>query len=164
MIYTATLSNIPEIQAISARVWPQSYKEVISSGQISYMLDLMYSSEALKKQMLDQGCEFLLYQPNDYSVGFASYSKNEEGIWRLHKLYVDIDQHGKGIGKILLEEVKKRVAAKGGNELELNVNKRNKSKDFYYSQGFTLRREEVIDIGEGYVMDDFVLVANISDF
>jgi ribosomal protein S18 acetylase RimI-like enzyme len=79
-------------------------------------------------------------------------------------LYVDVDQHGKGIGKILLEEVKKRVAEKGGNELELNVNKRNKSKDFYYSQGFTLRREEVIDIGEGYVMDDFVLVANISDF
>jgi len=161
MIYTATLSDIPEIRAIAARIWPVAYKDVSTPGQISYMLDMMYSTEALQKQMLEQGCEFLLYQPNNHSVGFASYSKNEEGIWRLHKLYVDIDQHGKGIGKVLLEEVKKRVAEKGGSELELNVNKRNKAKDFYYSQGFTLRREEVIDIGEGYVMDDFVLVVEI---
>ncbi len=161
MIYTATPSDIPEIQAIADRVWPVAYKDVSTPGQISYMLDMMYSTEALQKQMLEQGCEFLLYQPNNHSVGFASYSKNEEGIWRLHKLYVDIDQHGKGIGKVLLEEVKKRVAEKGGSELELNVNKRNKAKDFYYSQGFTLRREEVIDIGEGYVMDDFVLVVEI---
>ena len=161
MIYTATLSDIPEIQAIAARVWPEAYKDVSTPGQISYMLDLMYSSEALKKQMLDQCCEFILYKPNEHSVGFASYGKNEKGIWRLHKLYVDVDQHGKGLGKILLEEVKKRVAEKGGSELELNVNKRNKAKDFYYSQGFTLRREEVIDIGEGYVMDDYVLVVEI---
>ncbi len=161
MIYTATLSDIPEIQAIAARVWPVAYKDVSTPGQISYMLDLMYSSEALKKQMLDQCCEFILYKPNEHSVGFASYGKNEKGIWRLHKLYVDVDLHGKGIGKILLEEVKKRVAEKGGSELELNVNKRNKAKDFYYSQGFTLRREEVIDIGEGYVMDDYVLVVEI---
>jgi hypothetical protein len=60
--------------------------------------------------------------------------------------------------------VKKRVALKGGAELELNVNKYNKAKDFYYSQGFTLRREEVLDIGEGFIMDDFVLVVKISDF
>ena len=161
MIYTATLTDIPEIQAISARVWPQTYKEVIPAGQITYMLDMMYGTEPLKKQMAEQGCEFILYKPNDHSVGFASYGQNEKGIWRLHKLYVDVDQHGKGIGKILLEEVKKRVAQKGGNEVELNVNKRNKAKDFYYSQGFTLRREEVIDIGEGYVMDDYVLVAEV---
>jgi ribosomal protein S18 acetylase RimI-like enzyme len=161
MIYTATLSDIPEIQSIAARVWPEAYKDVSSPSQIRYMLDMMYSTEALQKQILEQGCEFIFYQPNDHSVGFASYSKNEQGIWRLHKLYVDIDQHGKGIGKILLEEVKKRVTEKGGSELELNVNKRNKAKDFYYSQGFTLRREEVIDIGEGYVMDDYVLVVEI---
>ena len=164
MIYTATLSEIQEIQAISARVWPPTYKDVISAGQIEYMLDLMYSTEALKKQMLEQGCEFILYKPNIHSVGFASYGKNEKGIWRLHKLYVDVDQHGKGIGKILLEEVKKRVAQKGGTEVELNVNKRNKAKDFYFSQGFKIRREEVLDIGEGYVMDDFVLVVEIPDF
>ena len=158
MIYTATINDISEIQAISARVWPPTYKDVISAGQIEYMLELMYGTEALKKQMLEQGCEFLLYKPNDHSVGFASYGKNDKGIWRLHKLYVDVDQHGKGIGKILLEEVKKRVAMKGGTEVELNVNKRNKAKDFYFAQGFTIRREEVLDIGEGYVMDDFVLV------
>jgi ribosomal protein S18 acetylase RimI-like enzyme len=158
MIYTATINDISEIQAISARVWPPTYKDVISAGQIEYMLELMYGTEALKKQMLEQGCEFLLYKPNDHSVGFASYGKNDKGIWRLHKLYVDVDQHGKGIGKILLEEVKKRVAMKGGTEVELNVNKLNKAKDFYFAQGFTIRREEVLDIGEGYVMDDFVLV------
>ena len=70
MIYTATLTDIPEIQAISARVWPPTYKDVISAGQITYMLDLMYGSKSLEKQMTEQGCEFILYKPNDRSVLF----------------------------------------------------------------------------------------------
>lgn len=162
MIVTATIDDLEEIQMIARRIWPVSYKNIISPEQIDFMLEKMYGVDSLKKQMLEQGCEFLLIKPNERSVGFASYGMNEAGIWRLHKLYVDVDQHGRGYGKQLLQEVCIRIAARGGYEVELNVNKYNPANDFYRANGFTLRREEVLDIGNGFVMDDFVLVKPIG--
>ena len=41
--------------------------------------------------------------------------------------------------------------------LFLNVNKYNNALHFYLKQGFFKIREEVIDIGNGYVMDDYVM-------
>ncbi|MFZ4784485.1 MAG: GNAT family N-acetyltransferase [Flavobacteriales bacterium] len=162
MIYTASLEDIEEIQQIAHRIWPISYKDIISSQQIEFMLDKMYGVDSLKKQMQDEGCEFLLIKPNERSVGFACYGRNQQGIWRLHKLYVEVDQHGKGLGKQLLQEVCRRVVARGGNELELNVNKYNPALNFYKANGFVLRREEVLDIGNNFVMDDFVLVKSLG--
>ena len=39
----------------------------------------------------------------------------------------------------------------------LNVNKYNNAIHFYMKQGFTKVKDEVIDIGNGYVMDDYVM-------
>ena len=39
----------------------------------------------------------------------------------------------------------------------LNVNKYNKARFFYEKLGFTIVKDEVIEIGNGYVMDDFVM-------
>jgi ribosomal protein S18 acetylase RimI-like enzyme len=43
----------------------------------------------------------------------------------------------------------------------LNVNKRNIAIRFYESIGFAITNEEVIDIGNGFVMDDFVMEKTI---
>ena len=39
----------------------------------------------------------------------------------------------------------------------LNVNKYNKARFFYEKLGFVVSKDEVIDIGNGYVMDDYVM-------
>jgi hypothetical protein len=39
----------------------------------------------------------------------------------------------------------------------LNVNKHNRATDFYLANGFLQVGEEVIDIGGGYVMDDYIM-------
>jgi ribosomal protein S18 acetylase RimI-like enzyme len=67
--------------------------------------------------------------------------------------------HGKGIGKALLDDVKKRVAAIGGQAIELQVNKKNVAQHFYLKQGFTIDRELVLVIGDGFVMDDYIMKA-----
>jgi ribosomal protein S18 acetylase RimI-like enzyme len=41
--------------------------------------------------------------------------------------------------------------------LELNVNKYNPALGFYKKLGFSVISEEVIEIGEGYVMDDYIM-------
>jgi hypothetical protein len=39
----------------------------------------------------------------------------------------------------------------------LNGNKYNKAKFFYEKLGFIITKEEVIDIGNNYIMDDYVM-------
>jgi ribosomal protein S18 acetylase RimI-like enzyme len=77
---------------------------------------------------------------------------------KLHKLYLLPSSQGKGVGKALLLEVVKRAREAGQKSLVLNVNKQNKKAiDFYRVLGFVTIRQEVNDIGSGYVMDDDVM-------
>jgi ribosomal protein S18 acetylase RimI-like enzyme len=77
---------------------------------------------------------------------------------KLHKLYLLPSSQGKGVGKSLLLEVTKRAREAGQKSLVLNVNKYNeKAINFYIAMGFVTIRQEVNDIGQGYVMDDDVM-------
>jgi hypothetical protein len=56
-----------------------------------------------------------------------------------------------------IEYVKKQTHELGARFIELNVNKHNSAVDFYLKMGFAKQREMVLDIGQGYVMDDYVM-------
>jgi ribosomal protein S18 acetylase RimI-like enzyme len=156
-IRIATSADFAAIRAVAHEVWPIAYREMITPEQISYMLEWMYSDESMSKQVTEEGCVFLLYESNGTVLGFASFSEIEPSLFKLHKLYVFTQWQGKEIGKALLDEVKKRAAQRGGKAIELQVNKKNIAQHFYLKQGFAVDRELVLDIGEGFVMDDFVM-------
>jgi len=156
-IRIATSADFAAIRSVVHEVWPIAYREMITPEQITYMLEWMYSNESLQKQVEEEGCVFLVYEEDKIVQGFASFSEIESTLFKLHKLYVFTSLHGKGIGKALLDNVKKRTVDLGGKAIELQVNKRNVAQHFYTKQGFTIDREMVLDIGNGFVMDDFVM-------
>ena len=158
-IRIATEKDFNAIRAVVHEVWPIAYREMITPEQISYMLEWMYSDNSLHKQVEEDGCVFLVLEEGTRVQGFASFSEIKDGLFKLHKLYVYTSLQGKGIGKALLDEVKNRTAALGGNAIELQVNKKNVAQHFYLKQGFTIDRELVLDIGNGFVMDDYVMRA-----
>jgi ribosomal protein S18 acetylase RimI-like enzyme len=161
MIRPATINDIELIRAIAHEVWPVSYSDMISPAQIAYMLDMMYSKESLIRQINDEGCSFLIAENTDEPKGFASFSEVSEQHFKLHKLYVLSTEQGKGTGTMLLNEVVRRAQLKGGVSIELQVNKHNKAFHFYTAHGFVVDHELVLDIGEGYVMDDYVMVKKL---
>jgi ribosomal protein S18 acetylase RimI-like enzyme len=161
MIRTATTNDIELIRAIAHEVWPVSYRDMISPEQIAYMLDMMYSKESLLRQMNDEACCFLIAQGAAEAKGFASFSEVSDHRFKLHKLYVLSTEQGKGTGTMLLNEVVRRVQLKGGVSIELQVNKHNKAFHFYSAHGFVVDHELVLDIGEGYAMDDYVMVKKL---
>jgi GNAT superfamily N-acetyltransferase len=121
------------------------------------MLEMMYSHTTLQRQMSTEGHEFVLAHVGPECVGFAGYSADSATTFKLHKLYVLSTMHGMGVGKKLLEEVCKRAKTSGASDIILQVNKNNKARDFYMANGFTIDRELVLDIGHGFVMDDFIM-------
>jgi len=164
MIIKAGQSEIPIIRQLSERIWMDYYPAIISVDQIRYMLDKMYSEVSLLEQMNVMGHQFLLLMDENHPAGYASFSrKNNESPhrFRLHKLYVRTELHGRGRGKELLQYISKEVVSAGGKELELNVNKRNPAIGFYTKMGFRVESEALIDIGNSFFMDDFIMVLDV---
>jgi GNAT superfamily N-acetyltransferase len=161
-IRPANTTDIPTIQAIAHATWPVAYADILSPAQLAYMLERMYSAAALLDQLTNQGHRFLLAERDGEAIGFAGYANHHTtGRTRLHKLYVLPHVKGGGVGHALLEAVLKAAQMAGDTAVELNVNKYNPAKAFYLRHGFTVERDEVIDIGQGYVMDDHVMARSI---
>jgi len=156
-IIPVTFLHIPEIQDIAARTWPAAYDAILEQKQIDYMLDLFYNEEALLRQMAT-GHQFLLLMDGEAHVGFADYEFNYEAdTAKLQKLYVLPQTQGTGAGKMLLDAVIIAAQNAGQQRIILNVNKQNKAQDFYKKHGFSIIREEDIDIGEDFFMNDYIM-------
>ncbi len=149
---------IPLIQQLTLEVWPQTYAAILSEEQIIYMLNLMYSDEALKQQM-QEGCQFITASYDHKPVGFAAYGKTSNPKeYKLHKLYVITSIQKTGAGKKLLEYIINEVKQQGGDHLILQVNRQNENAiGFYNYMGFTKEREADFDIGNGFYMNDYVM-------
>ena len=94
---------------------------------------------------------------------FQSYEFNfsKKPKTKIHKIYILTNHQGKGIGKSLIDFIVNEAKERHQKGLILNVNKKNTAIRFYESIGFTISNEEVIDIGHGFVMDDFVMEKTI---
>lgn len=156
-IQAATVQDIPVIRDLSLRIWPDTYGNILSATQLNYMLEMMYSESALHRQM-EEGQQFILIAENGEPLGFAAYGKlADEKTWKLHKIYILPNTQGKGLGRKLLEFVIAAVKKQGADKLILNVNRYNKARQFYERLGFTVLREEDINIGNDYFMNDYVM-------
>lgn len=161
-ILTAEKSQLSIIRDLAYKIWPDAYGEILSEAQLDYMLENFYAIPSLDEQMKNQHV-FLLAEENGVYYGFASYEINckKTGKTKLHKIYVLSNTQGKGIGKLLLAEVEKAAKASGNDCLFLNVNRYNIAQEFYKRLGFEIVHEEDIDIGNGYLMEDYVMEKKI---
>ena len=154
-IRIAFITNIAKILEVAEGTWKQTYAPIISQEQIDFMYERMYSNEAILQQTQD-GHTFLMYLENDKILGFISYIRQENNIINIPKIYVKPEAHGKGIGKLLLQEVEKIAQKNKVGFLELNVNRKNPAMYFYKKLGFELYEKADIAYGK-FWLNDYVL-------
>lgn len=156
----ATEENIPLIQDLAKRSWENAYAEILSKEQMKYMLDTMYSEAEISAHLKNPHYHYYLVFNeilNDYG-GFMGFENHyEENTTKLHRVYLVPESKGKGLGKKTLEFLNEKVKESGDNRITLNVNKYNSAQKFYESQGFKIYDKGVFDIGNGFVMDDYLM-------
>ncbi|MCW4470163.1 GNAT family N-acetyltransferase [Flavobacterium sp. MFBS3-15] len=146
------------IREIADRTWYTTYLSILSSEQLDYMLEMMYSPAAFSEQILIKNHHFLLASENGNILGFASYELNYyTETAKVHKLYVVPEAQGKGVGQKLLSVIEKEALKNNNDKIVLNVNRFNKAVNFYKKAGFEKAGEEDINIGNGYLMEDFIM-------
>ncbi|WP_269242661.1 GNAT family N-acetyltransferase [Flavobacterium limnophilum] len=164
-IYEATVEDFETIRSIAHTTWPVTYGEILSKEQLDYMLDKMYSDAALMDN-LNKGHHFLLAKEDSVCLGFASFEHHylNEKCTRLHKIYLLPETQGKGLGKLLLERIVVLAKENHSDRISLNVNRFNKACAFYKKMGFEVVGQEDLDIGNGYLMEDYKMELKILFF
>ncbi|MCE3297173.1 MAG: family N-acetyltransferase [Crocinitomicaceae bacterium] len=154
--------EITKVREIAMITWPVAFGEILSKEQLAYMMNMMYSEDVLEKQ-LHSGHEFYLYTEEGKALGFMGIEPGYKGKSQLkiHKLYILPNQQGKGIGQQFIALATERAKELKQNILTLNVNRFNKALHFYEKLGFANMRSEDIDIGKGYLMEDYVMEKTI---
>lgn len=155
--------EIDELITVARRAWHAHYPGIISVEQIDYMLERGYNRAVILDEMTRQGITWLAIADDTAMIGFVSVGPYGADTLKLHKLYLLPEYHGKGIGAQALKKVEQIALAAGVHTVVLNVNKHNpKAIRSYERAGWRITAEVINDIGNGYVMDDFIMTKQIG--
>lgn len=163
MTRKATLTDVDRIREIAEITWPATYSSIISVEQIAFMLDWMYDKQTIETAIRSEQQDFLVLERNGEILGFSGieHGYKHQAITRIHKLYVLPETQGTGAGKELLAAIAEEAKKHQSEQLHLNVNKANPAVQFYLHNGFKMDHEVILDIGNGFVMDDFVMTKQL---
>lgn len=151
------------IQLIAHATWPSAYGEILSPEQITYMLAMMYTPEAIAEQAASGQSFYVLETMDEHLfekqvVGYVSFQLDYlPGATKIHKLYALPAVQGRGYGRFMVDHVAVFARAAGQQKLRLDVNYKNRALGFYEKLGFEKIERCNTDIGNGYLMEDWVM-------
>ena len=128
------------------------------------MLAGRYTPEKLRRYLAADDRWMYLLRLSDTPVGYCSWARTASpDEVKLEQLYLLQEHRGKGLGGLMLRHIENHARKLGCSTLSLQVNKQNAGAVAVYRKaGFTVREEIVLDIGNGFVMDDFVMEKMLS--
>ncbi len=163
-LFEAGIGDIPTIQGMAAVVWPVTFEAMLSREQIAYMMDMMYSREALEHQIAELGHRYLIAMEREEYLGYLSYETGyKDSRTKIHKIYILPAAQGRGLGRLFVERAEKIARTAGNALLTLNVNRDNRTAiAFYQKMGFDIEESYDIDIGNGFLMTDHVMTKKLG--
>ncbi|NOV04348.1 GNAT family N-acetyltransferase [Paenibacillus planticolens] len=152
-----TAEEIAEVARLAADIWREYYVSLITLEQIDYMIGKFQAVPAISDQIDHQGYEYYLIQHDGSSVGYMS-AKEEEGKLFLSKFYIGKEHRGRNYASQALAFLEQLCKDRNLSHIWLTVNRHNESSiAIYEKKGFRTVREQIADIGNGFVMDDFIM-------
>lgn len=149
--------NIDKLVTLSSLIWHEYWKEYLSDEQIEYMVEKFQSREAIENQIKNENYTYYYIYYNRDMVGYIGLANKDDYLF-LSKFYLKKELRHKGIGTRTFEFIKDCARIQKYNRIILTVNKGNeKSINAYNKWGFTTIDSVVTDIGNGFVMDDYIM-------
>ena len=149
------------VAELGTKIWHEHYSSILEPDQIDYMVDKFQSANAVESQIEKQGYEYYLIKEGDTTVGYIGLIMEVEKLF-LSKLYIAKEARGKGLASLAFAFLTDMAKSNKKQAMWLTVNRYNSgSIAVYEKKGFKKVREQVVDIGNGYVMDDYVMEMEI---
>ncbi len=150
---------------IAEEIWRTTYSRILSELQIEYMLQEMYSKFQFEFSLSNDNHKLQWIQFNSKPIGFFHGEMLDVEIktFKIHKLYIKRQFQGSGIGTLCINFIENLAKNLNTKILILHVNKYNTACQFYLKLNFTIKEDAIIDIGKGFVMDDYILTKKLFD-
>ena len=143
-----TEKDIPKIQNIAKLSWHDTYEEIIPLHIQDNFLEMAYSISMLEKRLALTN--MYVAEFDDQVVGFANFSKDENGIVELTAIYLLSDYRNLRICSALIKHGISRM--EGIKFIDVVVEKENKvGYNFYKKFGFVVQ-DEFEDDFDGHIL------------
>ncbi len=152
--------DIELVAALAGEIWQEHYNDLIGFRQVKYMLKKFQSCEAIAKQIAEEDYKyFLMETEKNKACGYFGFVfRREAGEIFLSKIYIQKAERGKGLAQKAIDFLAEIARDNKLRKITLTVNKGNMSSvSAYKKMGFAVVKEVVQDIGNGFVMDDYVM-------
>ncbi len=149
------------IAKLAHDIWHEHYTPIIGKDQVNYMVAKFQTSEAMQQQA-EEGYEYYVLNHQNNDVGYLAIEKRDDDLF-LSKIYLLKTCRGKGFGKVAFNFIEKRACDLNCKSISLTVNKNNINTIKAYEKiGFINTEAIVMDIGNGFVMDDYRMVKSFA--
>lgn len=148
---------IHRVAVLAKDIWGSYYPHIIGDAQTEYMISLFQSRPAITHQIQSEGYLYYLIHTEDEDVGYFSFKEERLSLF-LSKIYVKPTCQRKGISSQIFAFLERWCETHQLSRIYLTVNRDNEHAiRAYEKNGFNIIRSQVSDIGNGYVMDDYVM-------
>ncbi len=137
-------------------IWEEHFTKIIGAEQVGYMLEKFQSAPAMEAQVRNDGYIYYRAYEDGEPCGYCALCPHEDHMY-LSKFYMKAEFRRRGIGRKMMSFIENEAKNAGLDKIRLNVNKYNFAIDVYKRLGFVTVADEVNDIGNGFVMDDYVM-------
>ncbi len=154
--------DLQRLSELAKAIWTEHYTDIIGLEQVEYMIRTLQSPAAMEGQMADEGYQYYFLRSDGADVGYTAIKPEEDRLF-LSKLYVDRSFRHRGFASETIGFLVDACRKNGWKSIWLTVNRHNAGSIAAYQRlGFVKTREQVSDIGEGYVMDDYIMEKQIQ--
>lgn len=153
-----TEADIKTIHPIITEIWQEVYTPIIGSSQVAYMLETYQGPENIRQEM-QQGTQYYLLFLENTCVGYTAYEVKPDYLY-LSKIYIYQAYRGQGLMREVFDwydQLSQELKLKQ----RLRVNQKNSQAiAVYQHRGFKLIKEDIADIGQGFLMIDYFFEKN----
>lgn len=151
-----TEDDIKKLAKLAKEIWEECFIDIISKEQIDYMVEKFQSEKAIKNEIENENYLYYALAAGNEFIGYTAVAQQENKLL-LSKVYLKKEHRGRGYSSILLNKAEEVAVLKNLNSVYLVVNKNNKkATEVYLNKGYKIKGERVKDIGNGFVMDDYI--------
>ncbi|MDF2944603.1 MAG: GCAxxG family protein [Herbinix sp.] len=154
--------QIRDVASLAEEIWHEHYETIIGKDQVNYMIDKFQSVRAMNKQINEEGYQYYMISSLGGNVGYIAIREDNDSLF-LSKLYIAKKYRGRGYARKFLEYIQQICEDMQLGKIRLTVNRYNEASiNIYENLGFVKIGTQVADIGQGYVMDDYIMEKSLQ--
>lgn len=161
-----TAEQVERLARLADEIWHEYWPALIGPAQTDYMVEQFQSLDAIRRDMAEHAYEYWFVRTTDDGriAGYTGgHVEPETNRFFISKIYLLASERGKHFGSAVLRFYENLCRERGLAAMYLTVNKGNElGIRAYRGHGFSTIDAVETDIGDGFIMDDFIMEKRVD--